>query len=75
MNNQELANPEAEKWQDLAGESEGLKIGDGVYSGYKIASLPYENKSEAYDAIRESWQGVPDVTTYFQDGSWYIITK
>lgn len=52
-----------------------LMIGDEVYAGYKVVSLPYDNKSAAYAAIREGWQGVPNVTTYFQDGSWYIITK
>lgn len=50
-------------------------LGDEVYGGYKIASLPYSSKNEAYQAIRDGWQGVPNVTTYFDNGSWYIVTK
>ena len=56
-------------------KNKSLMIGDEVMGVYKIASLPYGTKSEAYDVIREDWQGVPDVTTFFNDGFWYIIAK
>ena len=54
-----------------------LEFGKIVYKEYKISSMPFTNKSDAYDEIRRSWQGHPDVTTYFsnKDKKWYIVTK
>ena len=54
-----------------------LEFGKKVYGEYKISSMPFTNKSDAYDEIRISWRGHPNVTTYFskKDGKWYIVTK
>lgn len=60
-----------------AEEKEGVKdllIGDEVYGGYKVASIGYNDKSEAYDDIRQYRQGI-DATTYHQNGRWYVIEK
>lgn len=43
-----------------------------VYGGYKISSMPYDNKNDAYEEIK-NWTG--DVTTYYHGGKWYIISK
>ena len=42
--------------------SKTLPLFTEVCFGYKISSAPFNNKSEAYDEIREYWQGA-DVTT------------
>ncbi|MBR5647954.1 hypothetical protein IKW73_03445 [Candidatus Saccharibacteria bacterium] len=66
-------NPNAEQWQSLKKQ---LSIGDEVYGGYKISSMPFDSRKDAYDEINNYWQG-SDVTTYFDkdSNSWFIISK
>ena len=54
-----------------------LEFGKVVYEEYKISSLPFASRCEAYNEIRNFWQGHPNVTTYFDDKEkkWYIISK
>ncbi len=51
-----------------------LELGKNVYANYKVVSLPYDNKSQAYADIAIYWRG-EDCTTYFdkENGQWYII--
>ena len=56
-------------------EPEILSLFTEVYDGYKISSQPFDNKSDAYEEIRNNWQGTPNVTTYYYDKKWYIISK
>ena len=73
-------NPAASEWDKL--KEEPSKVNDlplftEVYGDYKISSMPFDTKDEAYEEINQSWQGVPDVTTYFDQNSkkWYVISK
>lgn len=57
-----------------------LLIGTEVMNGkYKVSSIGYRTKEEAYEEIKNSWSGVEGVTTYFHQandsdpGYWYII--
>ena len=58
-------------------EAADLPLFTKVYGDYKISSLPFDNKSDAYEEINNGWNGAPDVTTYFDQKSkkWYIISK
>lgn len=49
-----------------------LELFTEVYDGYRISSVPYDSREEAYREIK-NWVG--DVTTYFYNGRWYIISK
>lgn len=53
---------------------ESLELFTEVYDGYKVTSRGYDKKSEAYDEIRNNWKDA-DVTTYYHNGQWYIISK
>ncbi len=54
-----------------------LEFGKIVYGKYKISSMPFDSRSEAYDEIQNYWQGHTNVTTYFdnKEKKWYIISK
>ena len=85
-------NPDAEQWQDMgkpegsdtetpavpevAKEITHPMIGDEVSNGYKIASMPFEDKSDAYNFMREYQYG-DGYTTYYDASSryWFIVTK
>lgn len=75
------ANPDAAKWDNMDGSAETqeevktLPLYTEVMNGaYKIASQPFERKEDAYEEIKNFWQGA-DVTTYQQGGYWYIIER
>ena len=38
-----------------------------------MENIGYENKSEAYDQIRLWYSHISGVTTYFDNGLWYIV--
>ena len=65
------------QWDTLREEPKYLEFGTEVSGGYKIASMPFQSKTEAYQQISESWQNEPNVTTYYHQDSdqWYIVTK
>lgn len=54
-----------------------LEFGKIVYGNYKISSMPFDSKDDAWDDIRKYWKGCDDVTTYFsnKEKKWYIISK
>lgn len=78
----QASNELADQWQNMdvrqassESKAETLPLYSEVgYGGYKISSAPFDNKSEAYDEIRNNWQGV-DVTTHFYNGRWYIVSR
>lgn len=44
------------------------------YQNYKIASIGYDTKKEAYEAMPEDrYQG--KATTYYHENKWYIIVE
>ena len=55
-------------------DDEVLPLFSEAYSGYKISSAPFDKKEDAYEEIRQYWQGA-DVTTYSHNGKWYIVSK
>lgn len=84
-------NPDAEQWQDM-GKPEGSDtetpavpeaakeithpmIGDEVSGGY-IASMPFQNKSDA-SAFMEEHNYDPGYHTYYDapSGYWFIVTE
>ena len=52
--------------------NDDLALFTEVYGGYRISSMPYDSKEDAYEEIK-NWTG--DVTTYYHGGKWYIISK
>ena len=82
INNNQAPNELADQWKGMdirqnppKDEADTLSLFSEVgYGGYKISSSPFDSKSEAYDEIRENWQGA-DVTTHFHNGKWYIVSK
>lgn len=53
-----------------------LELGKKVYGEYKISSMPFDSKDDAWEDIRNYWKNC-DVTTYFDniEKKWYIISK
>ncbi len=52
-----------------------MQIGDVVMNGrYRIVSLPYQERCDAYNDIAKFWQGI-DCTTWYctKTNEWYII--
>lgn len=79
--NENPANNEWEKLTELSDEQsvsekeDFLPLYTEVAGGYKISSMPFEEKDDAYEEIKNNWQGAENVTTYFDKGKWYIISK
>lgn len=53
-----------------------LELGKKVFSNYKIASIGFEKRSDAYKVIRRDFTDC-DATTYFEKdtGLWYIVIR
>lgn len=80
INNQ----PELNKNEQSANEWENLKENAPILSlwsevpnlkDYKISSLPFDSKEDAYNEINEHYKGEENTTTYYSGGKWYIIQK
>ena len=73
--------PFDEGWDELrdssgeSSENETLPLYSKAYADYKISSMPFDKKEDAYKEINENWKGVEDVTTYYHGGKWYIVSK
>lgn len=69
-------NEDAKKWENMAEEThKTLPINKELPGGYRVSSLPFKDKDEAYEEIKNIWQGEEGVTTYYDDGDWYIVRK
>lgn len=71
----ELSELPDDQFNKQSSEEKILPLFKKVNFDYKISSMPFDNKEDAYKEIEKSWQGVEDVTTYFDNGKWYIISK
>ena len=60
--------------------SDDLELFTEVGGGYKISSMPYDDKSDAYEEVK-NWANATsdgfarDVSVHFHNGKWYVISK
>lgn len=76
LNSNQPANEAAKEWENMAKEAKKtLRIGQELPGGFRVASCPFDDKNSAYEEIKDLWNGVEGVTTYFKDDYWYIVTS
>ncbi len=73
----EKQQPTNGEWDDIEKDMQYLPLWSEVpnLKGYKISSLPFDSKKEAYEEIENYYKGEEDTTTYYSGGKWYIIQK
>ena len=49
------------------------EFGTKVMGEYKISSMPFSSKDEAYKEINDFWNGVEDVTTWYDRENFNIF--